>query len=260
MFPASSNPFTRAAGMIAASVILLACPCAAQVKQEPPPLISDRPDFTESSNAVPRGLLQIESGFTFTNDSSGFRLFNAPETLLRWGAGHRSEWRLGLPDVLAQRRVGRRTGFGDAYLGFKRELGHVKGFEAAFVPGVSLPTGSAGIGTGGLDPEMLLTWAAPLGGPWSISGQFGAAWFRNETKRSFNWAPTVSVGRSLGGRWTSFVEYAGSFTGGDSEVHLLHHGYLYSLTPNSQLDVHGGFGLSRDAPDFFIGAGIVVRF
>ena len=32
------------------------------------PLVTDRPDFTESTDAVPRGHFQLEMGYTFTYD------------------------------------------------------------------------------------------------------------------------------------------------------------------------------------------------
>jgi hypothetical protein len=57
------------------------------------PLITDRPDFTESSVTVGLGVVQIESGYTFTNDDSSEGHTNEhsfPETLFRIGA--LAEW------------------------------------------------------------------------------------------------------------------------------------------------------------------------
>lgn len=36
-------------------------------------------------------------------------------------------------------------------------------------------------------------------------------------------------------------------------------GFTYKVASNLQLDVHGAFGLSESAPDFFIGTGFVWR-
>src|SRR5262245_8730113 len=65
---------------------------ATNAPTEPPkweqPLSSDRPDFTESSTTVGCGLVQIESGYTFTLDESGgIRTVNHsfPEALARIG-------------------------------------------------------------------------------------------------------------------------------------------------------------------------------
>src|SRR5438128_184612 len=52
------------------------------------PLSSDRPDFTEASNTVGRGVSQVEMGYTFAyDDGSGSRLYahSYPELLFRQG-------------------------------------------------------------------------------------------------------------------------------------------------------------------------------
>jgi len=62
------------------------------------PLITDRPDFTESTDAVPRGHLQLEAGYTFTYDREKLdrtRDHTSPEILLRIGLVDRLELRLG---------------------------------------------------------------------------------------------------------------------------------------------------------------------
>ncbi|MBM3458947.1 MAG: transporter [Armatimonadetes bacterium] len=226
----------------------------------PPTIVTDRPDFTESSLAIPRGMLQIESGFTYTANSDGTRLFNIPETLFRWGIGGKTEIRLAPADFLIGRNGKTRRGFGDTYLGFKRELGSLGGFDLALMPAVTLPTSSRGFGSGSIDPEIVLTWARDLKSAWSVGGILGMAWPREPGNRNTTFFPTISFSRSLGGRLGWFFEYAGTFSESGDDVHLLHHGYTYLLNNNSQLDLHGGFGISRAAPDFFIGAGYSVRF
>ena len=78
-------------------------------------LITDRPDFTESSAVIRRGLFQFESGLSFEADrESGVRHRSvaAPAALLRIGLGMRSELRLGGEGWLeesSRRRVGPRA-------------------------------------------------------------------------------------------------------------------------------------------------------
>lgn len=48
---------------------------------EPPPLVTDRPDFTESSDVIDAGGFQFESGASFESDGAGAdraRSFTAP--------------------------------------------------------------------------------------------------------------------------------------------------------------------------------------
>ena len=110
------------------------------------PLVTDRPDFTESSVGVGWGVRQVEFGYTFTSSSSGgvrVRTQTAGEQLLR--AGVHADWlefRLGmvpgflsdsidgfdlsLPLVFEQTRTNgaasSTAGFPDLYTGFKVAL------------------------------------------------------------------------------------------------------------------------------------------
>ena len=57
--------------------LLWAAPLAAQegTASEPPELITDRPDQTESAETVPPGLVQVETGWVFAReDAEGVRL------------------------------------------------------------------------------------------------------------------------------------------------------------------------------------------
>jgi hypothetical protein len=226
-----------------------------------PELLTDRPDFTESSVVVPRGRLQLESGFTWEDGSAGDTAFDLPELLMRWGIARRTEVRLGLPNYFRTRGGSQRTdGFGDTYAGFKYQLGPTRGgLDLAIIPAVSVPTGASGLTSDAVDPEVKLTWARELAKPWSISGMFAFFWPTEEDRRNFTWMPTVSLARSLGGPWGTFLEYAGEFPSRGGKRHILHHGYTYTVTSVSQADLHLGFGLSRAAPDFFIGGGYAVR-
>src|SRR5262249_30520623 len=64
------------------------------------PLVTDRPDFTESPTTVGAGVIQLETGYTFTSDASGgvrTADHSFPEILLRIGIWEdwlefRTEW------------------------------------------------------------------------------------------------------------------------------------------------------------------------
>jgi hypothetical protein len=61
-------------------------------------LTSDRPGFSDGVNVLPAGLLQLESGFSFSGQSSGTsvdRTFIGGSPLLRMGVGHGAELRFG---------------------------------------------------------------------------------------------------------------------------------------------------------------------
>jgi hypothetical protein len=68
---------------------------------------------------------------------------------------------------------------------------------------------------------------------------------------------------SVGERSTLFYEwYVLMFTSAadNRPTHFMDGGVLYRLSPNMQLDLRAGFGLSGHPDDFFSGAGYSVRF
>ena len=228
-----------------------------------PEILTDRPDFTETSFVVPRGSLQLESGFTYTDEADGGgHTLNLPELLLRYGIGPRTELRLGVPDFLHTRAAGVRHGsFGDTYFGFKQQLAAEGApFGFAVIPAIMIPTGSGGSSSGAIDPEVVFTWSRDLSERWSIGGIVGFAYPREGGGRTLHIVPTVSLGYSLTSRIGTFLEWAADLPAPGRDAHLLHHGYTYALSPTSQVDIHFGFGITRAAPDFFIGGGYAVRF
>jgi hypothetical protein len=225
------------------------------------PLVTDRPDFTESALVVPVGSLQLEAGFTWTDLDGSARLFNLPELLLRYGLARRLEVRLGPPEWSVLRGGGARaSGWGDTYTGIKYQLGPAAAWDLALIAGANLPTGARALTSSRVDPELQLAWGRGLPGRWSVTGLLGGSWPTDEGTSNFTGLVTVAVARELTSRITTFFEYAGALPERGASAHLLHHGYTYALSPASQVDLHIGFGLSRAAPDFFIGAGYAIRF
>jgi len=83
-------------------------------------LVTDRPDFTESAIVIPAKTVQIESGFTWIDESTSEAL-SGPEVLVRWGLSERLELRIGLPDWVDPR--GGSSGVGDSSIGAKFQFG-----------------------------------------------------------------------------------------------------------------------------------------
>lgn len=250
----------RKIGLITGALaVALAVPALAADPEKKKELNSDRPDFTESSITVPRGRLQIETGFTWEDSPDGSRLLSGSELLLRYGVGEHTELRFIAPDYVWQRGRRRASGWGDAAVGIKQELGSAGLWDFAVIAHATLPTRSE-FSTGRVDPEVAFTWFRELDERWSVSGLLGFFYPTDGDDRNFTFVPTVSFGYALSDRWGAFLEWAAEFPERGGQVHLLHHGYTYALSDRQQLDVHFGFGLTRAAPDFFIGGGYVVRF
>lgn len=249
----------RTAGCAALLLLAFCGPARAGDADPKQELNSDRPDFTEGSITVPAGRLQLETGFTFADNRDGTRELSGPELLLRYGVGKRTELRFVGPDYGFQRGRSRASGWGDAAIGFKQQLGPVGPWDFAVLAHAFLPTGSS-FSSGRVDPDLELAWARKLSEKWSVAGLLGFTAPSEPEGRNPTFIPTVSFSRSLSGRWDAFLEYAAQFPQRGGSVQVIHHGYAYALSKSQQLDVHFGFGLTPAAPDFFIGGGYAVRF
>lgn len=73
--------------------------------------------------------------------------------------------------------------------------------------------------------------------------------------RNFTVETTFLLDRWLTKPWDVFVEYAGDFPERNGTRQILQLGSTYKITPRQQIDFHVAFGLSRTAPDSFIGIG-----
>jgi hypothetical protein len=220
------------------------------------PISTDRPAVTDSSVVVPAGSLQVENGIAQTV-SLGQTIYDGPETLLRFGVASKTELRLTAPDYFG--RVEMSSGLGDLAVGIKQQLGPTLGFDVSLVVTLSLPTGARTISSGGYDPSVQLPWSRSLSSNWTVAGMLSVYFPTEQGRRNTTGETTFLVDRQLTKAWDAFVEYAGDFPERGGPRHLLHVGSAYKLTPNQQIDMHFGLGLSSAAVDHFIGIGYSFR-
>jgi hypothetical protein len=247
---------------------------------EPPgELVTDRPDQTESAAVVPLGTVQVETGALFSRDESGGEVIETvegPGTLVRIGLGSRTELRLGWDGwvreerELAGARGGTRAdGPADAEVGAKVKLRDEAGRlpEAALLVGVSLPIGDDELTSDRLDPSLLLALAHTLSERLSLGYNAGVVWSsevgdRGVRETHSHLAYTAALGIGLTDRLGAFAELFGEEpldAPGGSAVSA-DGGFTWLLRPNLQLDAYAGAGLTEEAPDWFAGAGLSLRW
>lgn len=238
------------------------------------PLASDRPDFTEASCTVGRGVCQLETGYTFFHDNDGVTNFNGhsfPEMLLRMGVF--ADWlelRFAWNFSHEQLRTGgvqtNTSGLDDIYLGLKLGLTLQQGVlpEMALMPQMTVPLGSA------FSANRVLPGVNWLYG-WEINDFLSTA---GSTQLNLSVDPTTAneytefaqswtIGYALAERLGMYTEWfvfcpAGADTA--RTEHYLDAGFTYSVTNNLQLDIRAGKGISAASVDMFAGAGLVARF
>ena len=221
-------------------------------------LVTDRPGFGESASVVSSHRLQVEAGLAWTRLTGEASAFDLPQGLVRLGLGRSLELRVEAPDWLrASSSEGTSSGWSDMSIGLKWHVS--RGANDLSLRGtLVLPTGGLGFSDERADPVVAVAWSRTLSGPWSLGTTVRARHFRAYDTSLLS--PSVSLGRALGSRASTFVEYAATFVTGAPSLHQVDHGYTWLLRPDTQLDVSLGIGLSPVAPDFFVGFGVCRRF
>jgi hypothetical protein len=238
----------------------LLCSSAA-LAQPLPPLVTDRPDFTESGVVIPLGHAQVESGISFVSDGSA-DLFSGPELLVRWTPLSRLELRFGAPDYVDAGGV---DGFGDPSLGVKVQLGPFGRWDLGVIAITSLPLGDDAFSSGTVDPELILAASyarserSTFGGQFAVGRDGGAdVWYVGGTLVQGLSLPADAI-LFFDERWGLFVELAATVPKRGGVAVLTHAGFTFAASPTLQLDLHSGTGLTDAAPDHLFGVGISVR-
>ncbi|GAA4469746.1 transporter [Novipirellula rosea] len=246
-------------------------PSAGELAQPDEPLVSDRPDFTEASSVVGLGILQLETGYTYTFDDNGTDRavgHSYPETLFRYGVlanwlEFRLAWNYGNEDANGVST----SGADDLYLGFKIGLTPQEGLrpEMAIIPQMTVPTGGAGRTDGEALPGLNWLYGWDINDFFSTAGstQFNRSIDGGTSNAYTQWAQSWTVGYSLAERLGGYTEYYGFYPSGadtDRVKHYFNGGLAYSISNDVQWDIRGGKGLNDAADDYFVGSGLVIRF
>ncbi len=240
---------------------------------------TERHDFTQSTDTVGQGVVQIEAGYSYFYKDKDEEIENShttPETMVRIGLSDDIEFRLRftydwrfidveedlsgsqdllwsfklrvtdqdgwIPESAVELRATAPTGGSDWSL--DRVAG---GFD--FIYGWELTEGcelygSTGCSTGGLGDFSLLP-EDPAGDQFVV------------------WSQSVALGIELTEQVTFYSEWFGQFSHALEDnftMQVYNVGFDYYLTQNLVLDVRAGVGLSEDADDFFTGVGGGYRF
>jgi hypothetical protein len=222
-------------------------------------IATDRPDVTNSSLVVPTGSLQSENGVNLSARRDA-QMVDGTNSRLRLGVAPCLEVLVDLPSYVAAPRGRGNSGFSNVAPAVKWQISPLPGkvdLSATF--GVGLPTGTADIAGPGAQPYVQLPWSLKLNGGWGLSGMVTTFFRPSDPAARLTQEATFVVERQIGERAALFVEYVGDFPSRGGASHLINSGGAYRLTPTQQVDFHVGFGLNRNAPDYFFGLGYSFR-
>ena len=224
---------------------------------------ADRPGFSTNPQTVPRGRLQIEGGYQFSEDR-GVDSHTLPLLLIRAGLTKKLELRASWDGSSWTEENGRfEPEASDMGLGLKAHLVEQSRLLPAIglLGSLSLPTGNGDSTSNGVDPTGGLLWNYELAAGPGLFGTLLMSSVTDDDRRFFEAANAVGVSLPMNDRFGVFLEYSGFYrTGGVGAAHNLDGGFTYLPTDNLQLDIHGGVGINGRADDCLLGTGLAFRF
>jgi hypothetical protein len=228
-----------------------------------PELVTDRPDQTEAPVLVPRGGLQVETGFVYEKDLKTVN-FTYNTTLIKYGVNENFELRF-ITEYLGQRtKIDENTllkmqGFSPLAMGVKIKIADAKGIwpQAALIGHINLKSGSKEFAPDYTAADFRFTFANSLSDKLSLSYNLGAEWNGETPDATFLY--TLSLGYTISSRVGMYVEGYSFFPEKSRADNRVDAGLTYKITPVVQWDISGGIGLSSNAPDSFLSTGISFR-
>ena len=231
----------------------------------------DRPDVTNSTETVPLGSIQVETGVGYEASSSagsGVERRAAWVVTLRAGLSDRLEVRLESEPLVHLRASQEDTGSGDVCVGLKyRFLDSAEGRwwpALAVQPFMKLPTAGVPIGSGRPDYGVLALASVALPGELDLDvnagvvvvGQRRPSGYLMQALASASLARRLTERLSLYGEvfFTSRGERAGRDAVGVDA------GVIYLVTPRVALDAAVETRVYGPGPDYGVRGGISVRF
>ncbi len=222
----------------------------------------DRPGFTNGSDVVPKGRVQVEGGVTrtvYSANSGGGHATDGPEILIRTGLSDATELRITLPNYIWPSGT---SGFSDGSLGLRYKFYQSKdgNTKFAFTPTLTVPSRSAVTTSGHVDPSFLLSGQTTSGARWGVSSNLILSYPTQNGGRLANYTATAQVTYALSGPLAVFGDVYDNGVSGSLPSPIADAGFTYRVANNAQLDIETGRGLGGTAPTQFYGGGVAFRF
>jgi hypothetical protein len=240
----------------------------------PEPLETDRDSFTPATSVVGPDRTLVETSYSFLDNRRTSETHSFPELLVRVGLSDRVELRLGW-----NYEVGGGGAVSGADGGFTEESrGNVSEAEVLFGLKTTVTEQRGWLPAS----AVILQGYTPTAGPenntdivvgtvvgWRLPGECQLdASLRYGTENTdgdhFNqWAPSVVFKVPVRERWNVHAEYFGIFSQNlaeDTTPQYFSPGVHYLLSPDCEIGVRVGWGLSDDAAAFFSNVGLGLRF
>ncbi len=242
-----------------------------------PPLEADRDAFTPATSTVGEGFGMLESSYAFIDNRRGAAdTHSFPETLFRYGLTERIELRVGwnyeaggggnvvTANESSEGLLGPEVEFESyALYGVKIGLTEQRGWipQTCAILEAFTPTAGDDFAT---KPVITCAggWKLPRG--WELDSALRFAIGNEEDHGTFNrWGPSMVLRYLVNDQLQVHAEYFGVYTDGiheETSRTFISPGGRYLITPNFELGLRVGWGISEDAANFFANTGFAWRF
>jgi hypothetical protein len=254
-------------GALLALGLVAAAPAAGEEPQAEP-LVTDRPDFTESALSVDPRRVQLEAGYTY-EDAGDDEVDSIGELLLRIGLTRTLELRIAPVSYVRElSRAGTEaSGIEDPTVGIKWAIAQggespsILTPQAALILSTTLPVGSSEVSADEPLPAAVLALAWETRGALGVSSNLGVSAETDGEDRYAVGLASLALGLDLGGSWGGFLEYYGFLPEGPerSSTHFVDGGVTYLVSDDFQLDLRVGTEIGGDT-DSFAGVGFGYRW
>ncbi len=241
-------------------------------------LETDRDSFTPATTTAGTNRLILETAYSFLDNRHTFETHSFPEMVARYGVNDWLEFRLGWNyEIGGEGNTASGTGLGGS---FQRETAELVeehnisyGAKIAvtrqdnWIPASALivqaftPTGGPSSDTQLVDSTYVGGWELANG--WFLDSAIRYGTESEEEDHGSLWAPSIVLKVPIGERWKAHAEYFGIFSTGledNRSPQYFSPGIHYLVTPDLEVGVRLGWGLSDDAAKFFSNVGLGVRF
>lgn len=221
---------------------------------------ADRPDQTETPSLVPKGMFQVEGGFSYQKEDAENSTLGLPSVLWKYGVNDNFELRLITELESENRRDERYFGLRPILIGCKIKICEESGIipKTSFIGHMSIPkAASSKYKVDFFAPEFRFTMQHTLTDKFSLGYNLGSEWDGFVAEPTFIY--TLTTGYAMSEKVGSYIELFGFAPQQDKPSHNFDGGITYLVNNNFMLDLSSGVGLTENAPDYYFALGFSIR-
>lgn len=245
-------------------IVLLSILFATQVIQAQSdvsePIQTDRPDQTETPSLTPFHRFQVETGFSYEKTNENSSTWVLPTILWKYGLSDNFELRLITEWQQNDFRSNTTNGITPVLLGCKIKISEENGWfpQTSIIGHLGFPTLASSVyKTDFFAPEFRFVMQHTLSEKLSFSYNLGAEW--NGTTPETTFIYTTALGYSISEKIGCYAEIYGFAPEKETANHNFDGGFTYLLSSDFMFDVSGGFGITENAPDYYVALGFSFR-